>query len=140
VGLLVGLETSTAKASYEESLWQAYVACVSPMLKRIARQMTRSLVADPVVPFGDPARLRVWFDLSEVRCLGEDQDSLAKRLALLFSEGIIKRSQAQMGLSYQADTSADGYFYDLYPGATKSITKSNKREEKQGEDKDNDES
>jgi HK97 family phage portal protein len=116
VGLLVGLETSSAKASYEESLWQAYVACVLPMLKRIARQLSKALVSDVYAPFGDRKKLRVHFDLSSVACLGEDQDNLATRIVELFDAGVIKRSQAQAAMSYPIDEAADGYIYELNPG------------------------
>lgn len=118
VGLLVGLETSTAKASYEEALWQAYVACVVPMLKRIARQISRAIVEDKKVPFGDGAKLRVWFDLSEVSCLGEDQDKLAMRLGKLWEQGLLKLSEARAGLGYLMDASdEDGYQWQLVKSA-----------------------
>ena len=109
VGLLVGLETATAKASHEESLWQAYVACIVPMLKRIARQLSKGLVNDRYAPMGDAAKLRVTFDLSEVKCLGEDNDKLAVRMALLYTSGIIKRGQAQSALNFDVDEAADDY-------------------------------
>jgi HK97 family phage portal protein len=114
VGLFIGLETSTAKASYEESLWQAYVACIIPMLKRITRQITNGLVNDPVFPLGDIAKLRAWYDLSEVSCLQEDQNELATRLAMLFEKNVIKRSEARGPLGFQmAEGEEDGYSSDL---------------------------
>lgn len=114
VGLLVGLETSTAKASYEEALWQAYVACVVPMLKRIASQLTAALVGDKDFPFGVVGKMRVWFDLSEVSCLGEDQNKLSERLGKLWELGVIKLSEIRNGLGFlMADDDEDGYKWQL---------------------------
>ncbi len=130
VGLLVGLKSSGTKANWEESLWQAYVACILPMLKRISRQLTKALVEDKFAPWGKASTVRVWFDLSEVKCLGEDMDALAKRIVLLFEAGIIKRGQAQTALNYPLDKTADEY-------ASPKIAKPTTRDEKPVEEDEN---
>jgi hypothetical protein len=54
---------------------QAYESCLIPMQRLIVAELQMQLVPD----FGDPARLRVQFDLSQVRVLQDDQNALHER-------------------------------------------------------------
>jgi HK97 family phage portal protein len=76
LGILVGLETSSAKASYRDSLFQAYIACIKPLHRKFNSQLTRQLLGE----FDNPKRCRLARDYSEIAVLQEDRNKLYARL------------------------------------------------------------
>ncbi len=73
-----GLENSNTKAGKGDDREQAYESCVIPTLYAVARTLNRSLAPE----FGVVTVMRVWFDVSEVRCLQEDENEVIKTLVL----------------------------------------------------------
>jgi HK97 family phage portal protein len=105
LGLGAGLEQSNAKASHTDAREQAYESCILPTLFSIARTLTRGLVDE----LGDIKNNRIWFDLSNVRVLQQDENLKARRMALLFGADIIKRSMALEALGYKPTPADDVY-------------------------------
>jgi HK97 family phage portal protein len=71
-----GLENSNTKANKGDDREQAYESCVIPTLQVFARTLTRVLMSE----LDDIRKVRFWFDLSEVRCLAEDENAISKML------------------------------------------------------------
>lgn len=76
VGLGSGLANSKVGATMSEFREQAYENMITPTQRLLAAELRTQLLPD----FGDPARLRIDFDLSQVRVLQEDQNALYERL------------------------------------------------------------
>jgi HK97 family phage portal protein len=89
VGLGAGLQRSTF-ANYAEAREAAYESFVIPMQRLIEAQLQAQLVPD----FGDPATLRVRFDLSEVRVLQQDENALHERTRADLLAGLLTLNQA----------------------------------------------
>ncbi len=98
LGLGAGLSTSSAKASHADARAQAYESCVIPTLYSLARALTRQLMAD----FGDIAQERIWFDLTDVRALKDDQEALFLRLSKAYDSGWLKRSEVREAAGYRS--------------------------------------
>ncbi len=89
VGLGAGLQRSTF-ANFAEAREAAYESFVVPLQRLLAAELQQQLVAD----FGDPARLRVRFDLSQVRVLQDDQNALHERARADLGAGLVTLNQA----------------------------------------------
>jgi HK97 family phage portal protein len=89
VGLGAGLQRSTF-ANYAEAREAAYESFIIPMQRLIMAQLQAQLVPD----FGDPLRLRVQFDLSEVRVLQQDENALHERTRADLLAGLVTLNQA----------------------------------------------
>jgi HK97 family phage portal protein len=90
VGLGTGLEQTKVGATMSEQREQAYESCLIPLQRLIAAELQMQLVPD----FGNPARLRVRFDLSEVRVLQDDQNALHTRAREDLKAGLLTLNQA----------------------------------------------
>lgn len=112
LGFGAGLETSSAKASHADAREQAYESCVIPTLYAFARTMTRQLMPE----FGDIAKERIWFDISNVSVLQQDQDALFKRITSAYDSGWIKRSEARKMAGLKSD--AEDEIYKSLPAAS----------------------
>jgi HK97 family phage portal protein len=75
VGLGTGLENTKVGATMAEMREQAYESNIIPTQRLMAAELRTQLLPD----FGDVRRLRLDFDLSKVRVLQADQDSLHER-------------------------------------------------------------
>lgn len=75
VGLGTGLENTKVGATMKEMREQAYESNIIPTQRLMAAELRTQLLPD----FGDVRRLRVDFDLTQVRVLQADQDSLHER-------------------------------------------------------------
>lgn len=89
VGLGAGLQRSTF-ANFEEARQAAYDGFVLPMQRLIAQKLQSQLVKD----FGDPNRLRVVFDTSNVGILQDDQNALHERARADLGAGLLTLNQA----------------------------------------------
>lgn len=103
VGLGAGLQRSTF-ANYAEAREAAYESFVIPMQRLIEAELQGQLVPD----FGDPATLRVRFDLSGVRVLQEDQDALHERARADLASGLITLNQALQMIGQDVLTGPEG--------------------------------
>jgi len=91
VGLLVGLETGTAKASHEDARRQAYESFVQPVQASIGEDLDIQLMPD-----FDPSRQKqINWDYSGVSALAPNQNDLAERWVKLYQGGVCMRSEAR---------------------------------------------
>jgi HK97 family phage portal protein len=88
-GLGAGLQRSTF-ANYAEAREAAYESFIIPMQRLLCAELQMQLVPD----FGDPATLRVQFDLSQVRVLQDDQNALHERARADLGAGLVTLNQA----------------------------------------------
>jgi HK97 family phage portal protein len=87
VGAEVGLQRSTY-SNYREARGSFWDETLSPLFKKYAARMTRSLVDD----FATPVQFSIYVDLSSVRALQEDQTDRWKRATAAFNAGAITRN------------------------------------------------
>ncbi len=95
VGLGAGLDRSTF-SNFAEAREAAYESHVIPEQRLMAAEIETQLLPD----FGDPARLVVEHDYSNVRVLQDDRNALAQREVLLVGGGVktINEGRQAMGL------------------------------------------
>ena len=84
----------------------ARVNCIEPTQMSIGRQFSRQLLPDFE---SDPMGFRVAFDNSAAGLFAEDETDRAERAALLFREGIIKKTVAQEMVGAEVDDTQDFY-------------------------------
>ena len=104
-GLGTGLDRSTF-ANMKEAREMAYESCIIPMQRSLSRIVKENLLAYYENEIDD---YDVFFDLSKVRVLQDDEDSIARRLISLYNGGIIKRSEARRVLEYPTDEEDEVY-------------------------------
>lgn len=92
---MVGLENGTSFAAYREARQQGYESVVIPIQRVMARQLTEQLLPE----FDKTKGARIYFDVSQVRVLQEDRDSLYKRAVLALQAGGISRNQFAASLN-----------------------------------------
>lgn len=90
VGLGVGLEQTKVGATMGEMREQAYESCLIPLQRLLAAEINGQLAPD----FAEPGRLRVRFDLSQVRVLQADLNELHARVREDLKAGLISRRRA----------------------------------------------
>lgn len=103
IGLNVGLETSTAKASYEDARKAAYESCVVPMQERIARQLDRQLMPD----FAEPGTMHFGWDRSGITILSPEVEDVYDRAGQAFSRGFITANEARQMVGLEPITGGD---------------------------------
>jgi HK97 family phage portal protein len=74
--LATGLENSNTNANKSDDRKQAIEACVVPTLLGLARVLTRGLVRE----VENPRDVRLWFDLSNMQCMKENENEVTKTL------------------------------------------------------------
>jgi phage portal protein BeeE len=84
---------NNVKAADERS-WEAYLL---PLYTHMEDELNVQLLEDFE---GESSERYCRFDISNVRALQEDEDAKAKRLALLYTSGGIKRSEFRSGMGY----------------------------------------
>lgn len=97
VGFGSGMQSTKVGATMRELVKMAWVGCLSPMQKTLAKQVTRQLLPDFV---SQTRRFRVRFDTSDVSGFQEDENQLADRIVKITQAGILRvdRAQAKLGL------------------------------------------
>lgn len=104
---MIGDTESKTYANYSEARRSFYTEAVIPNLKRLRDGLNGFL--GPV--FGNAY---IDIDLDQVEALAEDRHETAKRVALLFEKGLIKRSWGLAELKYEAiPEDEDGYYPEL---------------------------
>ena len=99
LGALVGLKTSTAKASYQESARIAWRHNIIPTQEEITEDIDHSLLGD--IGLGNPDTEFSAFDRREVEALQEDRNALHKRTQGDFQTGICDRAEARGKTGYK---------------------------------------
>lgn len=106
VGFGTGLQQTKVGATMKELREMAYESCIIPMQRLIASELDNQLLID----FETKKNVQTCFDLSEVRVLQEDQNSLAKRQTRLTDDGIITVAEARAKLGYEVKPEHEIYF------------------------------
>lgn len=107
VGALVGLENSPWSNTGEAKRW-LYQNTIAGMWSMVATSLTRALI-----PANMRDRMRIAFDLSEIKELRDDLDAVVKRAGEMFNAGIITRNEAREMIDYEASKSGELYKYQM---------------------------
>lgn len=107
IGLGAGLERSTY-SNYREAREAAYESNIIPTQRMLLRQLTRQLFDE----FVDVDQEKLFFDLSEVHVLREDQDRLHSRIVGDYQGGVITRSEARSALGWPVGAGDGIYVYE----------------------------
>lgn len=105
LGFGAGLARSTF-ANYAEAREAAYESFVIPNQGIIADELQVQLLPE----FGDSGGLQVGHDLSMVRVLQDDRDTLFTRECLAYEKGVKKRGESRSALGLDTDESDNVYF------------------------------
>jgi hypothetical protein len=111
VGLLVGLQNASAKASHKESKLQAYESGIMPIQRDLCETLDSRLIPE----LGDETKEITAFDTREVAALKENQNDIAKRADDGFKAGTVKQNEARAARGLPADENGDAYSYELLP-------------------------
>lgn len=114
VGLLVGLKTSTAKASYADARGQAYESCIVPNQSSIAEDLDIQLLPD----LGNPAKEEVVWDYSNITVMGESTDAKHERVREDYKALLCDRFTALTELGMEATETDKGVYYNGSGGAS----------------------
>lgn len=98
-----GLENSNSRANKSDDREQCYESCVIPTTMTLARTLTRALLSE----FDDIKTTRVWFDLSEVKCLQEDKQALYEVLVKAAGGPFLTSNEARVQAGLKALTGGD---------------------------------
>lgn len=96
LGLNVG-DTQKTYANMKEAREQAYEDCIIPLQSRFSKCMTESLLPEFIAE-SQMQNQRVRWDYANVRCLSEDQNSLAARQVLLCGGPIATLNEGRAAL------------------------------------------
>lgn len=107
-----GLQHSSTRANFKDSINQAFDSCIVPMGDDIAETLDRCLLPD--FPQFNNGRFHFGWDYRHVPAMQEDQSELAKRGDVLFTSGIAKRNEARLLNSLEDD--GDDRYIDEIPG------------------------
>lgn len=106
VGFGAGLQSTKVGATMRELRKLAWIQCLTPMQKTLAKQATAQLLPDFV---SQTRRFRVAFDLSGVSAFQEEDDLSATRVARLVQGGILRVDRAQALLGLEVDETQQVY-------------------------------
>lgn len=107
--VVVGLGAGLARSTYSnmaEAREDLYESLLVPMQRSLAADLGVQLVPD----FGDPSRLKVQFDLSQVRVLQEDQNALHERARADLLAGLLTLNEARGNVGADPVDEGDVYF------------------------------
>ena len=107
VGFGSGLQQTRVGATMRELRQLAWTNGVIPLQRRIAGEVTRTLV--PLFPEAATAS----FDNSEVEALRENQDTRATRIERLVRAGVLTRGEGRTELGFEAAAGDDVYLVSL---------------------------
>jgi len=106
VGFGAGLQSTKVGATMRELRRLAWVQCITPSQRAIARQLSQQLLPE----FEEnPTRFRVRFDTEGVSAFQEEETERARRVAVLVTSGIVRVDQGQEMLGLEADPDARVY-------------------------------
>jgi HK97 family phage portal protein len=105
--IVVGLGAGLARSTYSnmaEAREDLYESLLVPMQRSLAADVNSQLVPD----FGDPSRLKVAFDLTQVRVLQEDQNALHERMRADLLAGMVTLNEARAAIGLDPMPEPDG--------------------------------
>jgi HK97 family phage portal protein len=106
VGFGAGLQSTKVGATMRELRRLAWVQCLLPMQKSLARQVTRQLMPDFV---SQTNRFRARFDDSDVSAFQEDDDLFTKRVVSMVQGGLLRVDRGQQMLGLEVDDTQKVY-------------------------------
>ncbi len=106
--MVAGLGKDPTYANFEQAREAAYEENIMPTKDSMADTLDNQLLPE----FENNPAIGVYFSYATVRVLQDDQDALSTRIRGEYLDGIIKRTEAQVALGYEPDTSNDGYHPD----------------------------
>ena len=106
VGFGSGLQSTKVGATMRELRRLAWVQCLIPMQKSLARQLTSQLLPDFVA---QTRRFRVRFDTTDVSAFQEEEDLRAERVTKMVQGGVLRIDRAQDMLGLEVDDSQKVY-------------------------------
>ena len=115
VGFGAGLQTTKVGATMREVVKLAWIQCLIPMQKTMARQLTKQLLPDFVA---QTRRFRARFDMTEASSFQEEFDLRASTISRLVEKGILRVDRAQQMLGLEVDDTREVY---LVPTATPEV-------------------
>jgi HK97 family phage portal protein len=115
VGFGAGLQSTKVGATMRELVKAAWVQCLIPMQKTLARQVTSQLLPDFHAQL---RRYRAWFDMTEASSFQEEFNLRATSVAQLVAAGILRVDRAQQMLGLEVDTTRQVYYI---PTATPAV-------------------
>jgi HK97 family phage portal protein len=96
VGLGAGLSTTKVGATLKEYREEAFESTIIPLYREISTELTNQLLDD----FLPIAQWRLWYDLTQVRVLQEDENAKSERVTKQFQSGLITRAMGKRLLGY----------------------------------------
>jgi HK97 family phage portal protein len=115
VGFGAGLQTTKVGATMREVVKLAWIQCLIPMQKTMARQVTIQLLPDFV---SQTRRFRARFDMTEASSFQEEFDLRVSSVSRLVEKGILRVDRAQQMLGLEVDDTREVY---LVPTATPEV-------------------
>ncbi|MGH7185160.1 MAG: phage portal protein, partial [Pseudomonadota bacterium] len=106
VGFGSGLQSTKVGATMRELRRLAWVQCLMPTQKSLARQLTAQLLPDFVAQL---RRFRIYFDTSDVSAFQEEDDLRAARVARLVTAGVLRVDRGQEMLGLEVDDTQKVY-------------------------------
>ena len=106
VGFGSGLQSTKVGATMRELRRLAWVQCLLPMQKALAKQLTIQLLPDF---HGQLRRFRVRFDDSDVSAFQEDDDLFTNRVTKMATSGLLRVDRAQAMLGLEVDPTQKVY-------------------------------
>jgi HK97 family phage portal protein len=116
VGFGAGLQSTKVGATMRELVKLAWVTCLIPMQKTMARTVTTQLLHEDFV--GQARRFRARFDMSEASSFQEEFDLRVTSTMKLVDSNVLRIDRAQQILGLEVDPSRAVYLNEI-PGATK---------------------
>lgn len=106
VGFGSGLQSTKVGATMRELRRLAWVQCLIPMQKSLAKQVTAQLLPDFVAQL---RRFRARFDTSDVSAFQEEDGLLTDRVTKMVASGVLRVDRAQVMLGLEVDPTQQVY-------------------------------
>lgn len=106
VGFGSGLQSTKVGATMRELRRAAWVACLTPMQKSLAKQLTAQLLPDLV---SQTEQFRFAFDMTEVSAFQEEANLVADRADKLVRCAVLRRDRAQEMCGLEVDPTCNNY-------------------------------
>ncbi len=106
VGFGAGLQSTKVGATMRELVKLAWVQCLIPMQKTIARQITAQLMPDFIA---HTRRFRARFDMSDASSFQEEFNLRVESVGSMVEKGLLRVDRAQHMLGLEVDSSREVY-------------------------------
>lgn len=111
--LAVGIGQDGTYSNVGEAREAAVENNLLPTFRILAKQLDNQLLPDFTGKPAKQADLGCFFVTSAMRVLQDDMDTKSVRIRGEYTDGIIKRADAQLELGHEPDTAGDGYKIDV---------------------------